>query len=174
MRLSADLVARGRGTISPDGKWVYYSEAAGESRKVSIDAGTAAAVFSAAPPQLPAGFHEPMPSPDGVTVAGHYSDPTAREHIALIPLAGGPAKLMPTVPASATWAPDGKALVYIETRTGISNLMRQPLAGGAATAMTKFSSEQIFSYAVSFDQRHVGLVRGHTNSDVVLISTARK
>ena len=71
-------------------------------------------------------------------------------------------------------APDGKALAYIETRGGISNLMRQPLAGGSATALTKFSSEQIFSYALSFDQRQVGLVRGHTNSDVVLISTARK
>ena len=174
MRLSADLVARGRGTISPDGKWVYYSEAAGESRKVSIDGGTASAVFSAAPPQLPPGFHEPMPSPDGVTVAGHYSDQTARERIALIPVGGGPAKLLPTVPASATWAPDGKTLVYIDTRGGISNLMRQPLAGGAATALTKFSSEQIFSYALSFDQRQIGLVRGHTNSDVVLISTARK
>lgn len=52
--------------------------------------------------------------------------------------------------------------------------MRQPLAGGAATSLTKFTSEQIFSYALSFDQRQVGLVRGHTNSDVVLISTARK
>ena len=122
----------------------------------------------------PPGFHEPMPSPDGVTVAGHYSDQTEREHLALIPVGGGPAKLLPTVPASATWAPDGKALVYIETRGGISNLMRQPLAGGSATALTKFSSEQIFSYALAFDQRQVGLVRGHTNSDVVLISTVRK
>ncbi len=52
--------------------------------------------------------------------------------------------------------------------------MRQPIAGGAATALTKFSSDQIFNYALSLDQRQIGLVRGHTNSDVVLISTARK
>ena len=176
MRLSADLVARGRGVISPDGKWVYYSEASGESRRVSIDGGTSSAVFAAGGGvSLPPGFHEPMPAPDGMTIAGHYSEQAARgERIALIPLSGGPAKLMPTVPASATWAPDGKALIYIDTRAGISNLMRQPIAGGAPTPLTKFTTEQIFTYALSPDQHQVGLVRGHTNSDVVLISTARK
>ena len=176
MRLSADLVARGRGVISPDGKWVYYSEASGESRKVPIDGGTSSAVFAAGGgASLPPGFHEPMPAPDGMTVAGHYSDQTARgERIALIPLAGGAAKLLPTVPASATWAPDGRSLIYIDTRGGISNLMRQPVAGGAPTALTRFTSEQIFTYALSPDQHQVGLVRGHTNSDVVLISTTHK
>jgi Tol biopolymer transport system component/predicted Ser/Thr protein kinase len=176
MRLSADLVARGRGVISPDGKWVYYSEASGESRRVPIDGGASSAVFAAGGgASLPPGFHEPMPAPDGVTVAGHYSDQAARgERIALVPLAGGAAKLLATVPASATWAPDGRSLIYIDTRGGVSNLMRQPLAGGAATPLTKFTSEQIFAYALSPDQRQVGLVRGHTNSDVVLISTARK
>ncbi len=69
--------AIGRGTVSPDGKWVYYSELArGESRKVSIDGGTSAAVFcrrcEGALRAAAAGFHEPMPAPDGVTVAGHY------------------------------------------------------------------------------------------------------
>jgi serine/threonine protein kinase/Tol biopolymer transport system component len=174
-RLSADLVARGRGAVSPDGKWIYYSEASGESRKVSITGGAPTAVFAAGGDPLPPGFHEPMPAPDGATVAGHYSDQAARgERIALISLAGGPAKLLPTVPASATWAPDGRALIYIDTRGGVSNLVRQPIAGGAATPLTKFTSEEIFTYALSPDQRHVGLVRGRVNSDVVLISAGRK
>jgi Tol biopolymer transport system component len=175
-RLSADLVARGRGAISPDGKWVYYSEASGESRRVPIDGGPSSAVFAAgASVSLPPGFHEPMPSPDGATVAGHYSDEAARgERIALITLAGGPPRLMPSVPASATWAPDGRALMYIDTHAGISNLMRQPVAGGAAIPLTKFTSEQIFTYAVTPDQQQIGLVRGHINSDVVLIAAARK
>jgi sugar lactone lactonase YvrE len=175
-RLSPDLVARGRGAISPDGKWVYYSEVSGESRKVSIDGGASTAVFAAgAGAALPLGFHEPMLAPDGLTVAGHYSDQTARgERIALIPLAGGSPKLLPTVPASATWAPDGRSLIFIDTRGGISNLMRQPVAGGAPAPLTKFSTEQIFTYALSPDQQHVGLVRGHTDSDVVLITAARK
>ena len=174
-RLCADLVARGRGALSPDGKWVYYSEASGQLRKVAIDGGASANVFSSVDgTQLPPGFHEPMLAPDGTTVAGHYTDPAAQaERIALIPLAGGPARLLPTVPASATWAPDGKALIYIDTRGGISNLMRQPVAGGAPTPLTKFSAEQIFTYALSPDQHLMGLVRGHVSSDVVLISAKK-
>jgi hypothetical protein len=52
--------------------------------------------------------------------------------------------------------------------------MQYSIAGGTATPLTKFTSEQIFSYAISPDQRQVGLVRGRVNSDVVLISAARK
>jgi Tol biopolymer transport system component len=177
VRLSPDLVARGRGALSPDGKWVYYSEAGGESRKVSIDGGAGVAVFaSAGGAALPPGFHEPMASPDGSNIAGHYSDAAARgERMAIVSLDGGPAKLLATVPANMTsWAPDGQALIYVATRAGVSNLMRQPIAGGAATPLTKFTAEQIFAYALSPDQRHIGLVRGHVNSDVVLIAAARK
>ena len=144
-------------------------------RKVSIDGGTSTTVFASDDPgALPPGFHEPMLAPDGTIVAGHYLEAAAQaERIALVPLAGGSARLFPTVPASATWAPDGKALIYIDTRGGISNLMRQPVSGGTAMPLTKFTAEQIFSYALSPDQRHVGMVRGHVSADVVLIS-ARK
>ena len=175
-RLSPDLVARSRAALSADGKWAYYTEAAGESRKVSIDGGASESVFVGRDRSaLPPGFHEPIPSPDGATVAGHYIDQAARgERIALVPLAGGPPKLLPTVPPSATWSPDGRSLIYIDTRGGISNLMQQPIAGGAATALTKFTSEEIFGYALSPGQGQVGLVRGRINSDVVLISAARK
>ena len=57
-RLSADLVARGRGTISPDGKWVYYSEAAAANRaRCRSTAGRRSAVVQAlAAAQLPAGL----------------------------------------------------------------------------------------------------------------------
>jgi len=174
-RLSSDLVARGRGALSPDGKWIYYSEVSSKLRKVSIDGGTSTTVFATDDATaLPPGFHEPMLSPDGSLVAGHYTDAAARaERIALVPLAGGPARLFPAVPASATWAPDGKALIYIDTRGGISNLMRQPVAGGTPTPLTKFTAEQIFTYALSPDQHQVGMVRGHVSADVVLISAKK-
>jgi Tol biopolymer transport system component len=175
VRLADDLVARGRGTVSADGRWVFFTTMAGESRKVSIDGGSSSELFGAdgagRTEPLPPGFHDPMLSPDGATLAGHYNDQAARgERIALIPMAGGPAKLLPTVPPTATWAPDGRALVYIETKGGVSNLLRQPVAGGAPTPLTKFASEQIFNYAISPDQRQVGLVRGRVSSDVVLIT----
>ena len=179
MRLSPEIVARGRGALSPDGKWVYYSEAAGGVRKISVDGGSPAPAFdseaAAAKEALPPGFHEPMLSPDGTTIAGHYNDLAARgERVALVPVSGGAAKLFPTVPPNASWTPDGKALVYVDTRAGVSNVMRQPIAGGTATPLTSFGSEQIFNYALMPDQRQLGAVRGRVSSDVVLISTGKR
>lgn len=52
--------------------------------------------------------------------------------------------------------------------------MRYPIAGGSATPLTKFTSEQLFTYALSPDQRQAGLVRGHVSSDVVLMSSGPK
>jgi hypothetical protein len=51
--------------------------------------------------------------------------------------------------------------------------MRQPVTGGPPSPLTKFSSEQIFGYAVSPDQKQVALVRGRVSSDVVFVSDAR-
>jgi hypothetical protein len=51
--------------------------------------------------------------------------------------------------------------------------MRYPIAGGAATALTKFTSGQLFNYGLSPDSRQVAIVRGRVSSDVVLISTGR-
>jgi Tol biopolymer transport system component len=178
IRLSGDQIARSRVSVSADGKWVYYSEqSTGDSRKVSIDGGTPVSLFSAEDVKalsepLPQGFHEPMPAPDGALLAGHYIDTTAGgERIALIPIKGGPSKKLSTVPASATWAPDGRSLVYIDARAGVANLMRYPIAGGSATPLTKFTSDQIFNYALSPDQRQAALVRGRVSSDVVLIAS---
>lgn len=175
LRLSEDLVARGRGTLSADGKWVYYSEVSGPSRKVSIDGGASENVFTASAADLPPGFHEPMPSPDGKSIAGHYSEPSGTgERIAVLPISGGAAKLLPTVPPSGAWTADSQAFTYIDTKGGVSNLMRQPIAGGVPTPLTKFTSERIFDYAVVANPPRIGLVRGSVVSDVVLISTAKK
>jgi hypothetical protein len=146
---------------------------------VGIDGGTPEPVFSAdiikrLGQPLPPGFHEPMPSPDGALIAGHYSDDVSRgERVAIVSLAGGAVKLLPTVPPSATWAPDGKSLVYIDTRGGVSNLLHQPLAGGAALPITTYTAEQIFAYAVSPDRKQLAVVRGRVASDVVLISSGK-
>ena len=175
-RLSPDQIARWRVALSADGGWIYYSNLAGESRKASIDGGTPAPVFA---PEvlkrlsepLPPDFHEPMPSPDGTVIAGHYMDTDARaERVILVPAGGGSLTRLATVPGSGTWSPDGKSFMYVDTRAGTSTLMRQPLGGGSAVPLTHFTSEQIFDYALSSDQR-AALVRGHVSSDVVLISS---
>ncbi len=177
MRLTTDVVARWRVYPSGDSKWVYYDTMANESRRVSIDGGQFEPVFSGGllariGGTLPARFHEPMPSPDGSAVAGHYQ--AARgERIAVIPMQSGTVKLFDSVPPSGTWSPDGKALLYIETRDDVSNIMRQPVAGGPPAPLTHFTADQIFGYAISTDQKRLAIVRGRVTSDAVLVSDAR-
>jgi Tol biopolymer transport system component len=179
-RLSPDLVLRWRVHPSSDGKWVYYNNERDESVRVPIEGGAPERVLTddvvkRLTEPLPKSFHEPMLSPDGAFLAGHYSDDAARgERLVLIPLAGGPLKRLSTVPASGTWAPDGKSVIYIDTRGGVSNLMRQPIAGGSAVPLTKFTSDQIFGYAMSRDQKQIAAVRGRTSTDVVLVSSGAK
>jgi hypothetical protein len=120
---------------------------------------------------LPPAFHDAMLSPDGTTVAGHYTDAEARgERIALIPVAGGKVSRLKAVPPSAMWAPDSRSLLYTATQAGVSNLVRYAIAAGTVTPLTKFGSEQIFSYAIAPDQGQLAIVRGRVSSDVVLIS----
>ena len=178
MKLSAS--PRPRAAVSADSRWIFFSNPAGELSRISIDGGTPEPVFSDAAKQrllepVPADFHDGLPSPDGSALAGHYSDAEMRgERIVVVPLNGGAIKRYKTVPNTAGWWPDGKSLVYIDTRGGISNLVRYPLSGGAVSPVTKFTAEQIFSYAVSPDQKNLALVRGRVSSDVVLISSGQK
>jgi len=176
-RVTSDVVDRWRVTVSPDDKWIYY-DTRGEPRRVSIDGGQHQPTF---PPELigrlteplPVGFHEATLSPDGNAIAGHYNTERG-ERIIVVPMGGGALRRYESVMPNATWAPDGRALVYYNTAAGVSNLMRQPLTGGPATPMTQFASEQIFSYALSPDQKHLAIVRGRVSSDVVLVSAAGK
>jgi hypothetical protein len=175
---TAEPVGRFRLSVSSDDKWVFYDDTRGESRKVSIDGGPGEAAFSADQlsslgEPLPRGFHEATPSPDGSMLAGHYV--TAQgERIVVIPMAGGPLKRFETLPPTATWAPDGRSFVFTGNRGGVSNLLRMPLAGGPPQPITQFTSEQIFTYALSPDQQRLAVVRGRVSSDVVLVSSTEK
>jgi Tol biopolymer transport system component len=79
-------------------------------------------------------------------------------------------------PASALdprWAPGGKAIDYVLTRNGVSNIWQQNLAGGAPKQITNFASGQIFDFGWSRDGRQLAFTRGTESSDVVLISNFR-
>ena len=162
--------------LSADDKWVYFTAAGGRNFRIGIDGGepvpleVSAPAGSAASP-LPQGFHEPVASPDGRMVAGHYSSRDPRgERIAVVPLDGTPPKLFPNVPVLAEWSGDGKSLLYLVTRDGGTNLWRQPIAGGPAAPLTRFPDERIFRFSASPDQKRWAIVRGNIASDVVLVS----
>lgn len=71
--------------------------------------------------------------------------------------------------ALLNWAPDGKAIDYVETRDGASNLMRVPLDGGKPRQLTNWQSELIFWFAWSPDGKQLACVRGTSARDVILM-----
>ena len=165
-----------RPSLSPDSKWIYYTDPGGRNFRIGVEGGDPVPVevsvpggAGASPP--PAGFHEPVPSPDGTMIAGHYKDSDQRsERIAVVPLDGSPPKLFPNVPIPAFWAGDGKSLLYLVVRAGATNIWQQPIAGGPAVQVTHFSDQNMFNGALSPDQKRWAIVRGDISADVVLVS----
>jgi serine/threonine protein kinase len=68
---------------------------------------------------------------------------------------------------------DGKALEYVVRENGVDNLWRQPLDGSAGKWETEFKSEHISQFRWSPDGKRLALVRGHTDSDVVLMRDSK-
>ena len=67
------------------------------------------------------------------------------------------------------WTADGKSVTYIVTRNDVSNIWQQPLAGGEAKPLTDFSSERIFSFDWSKDDKQIIYSRGVLRNNLVLI-----
>ena len=156
---------------SPDGKWVIYVHRDARGRfaalwKVSMEGGT--------PVQL---TDEPSQraaiSPDGKLIA--YFLGGAQGKIRVMPFEGGPPIKTfdpPLTMVPLRWTPDGRALTYVNTTGGVSNLWSQPLDGGPPKQLTDFKAEQIFAFDSSRDGQLL-VSRGVTNRDVVLISGFR-
>jgi eukaryotic-like serine/threonine-protein kinase len=160
---------------SPDGRWVvFWSNHSGALRvwKVSIDGG--------APVQLTDQvMYNPTVSPDGSQIACLYggTQPNALiNKIAIIPFAGGdPIKVLELpqsfrwTNAGLRWAPDGRALMHVETTDGVSNIWSLPLDGAKPVQLTDFKTDQIFWFNFSRDGKQLVLSRGTETSDVILI-----
>jgi Tol biopolymer transport system component len=69
---------------------------------------------------------------------------------------------------------DGKSMVYPIRENNADNLWQQPLDGSAGKQLTSFKAEHIWDYRWSADGSKLGLVRGHTDSDVVLIRNSQQ
>ena len=68
-----------------------------------------------------------------------------------------------------SWSPDGKSLDYVETRDGVSNLMRVPLDGGKARQLTNWKSDLILWFAWSPDGKKLACARGSNVRDLILM-----
>lgn len=70
------------------------------------------------------------------------------------------------------WVSNGGALAYITTKNGISNIVAIPLKGNSEKRLTDFREGVIFSFDAARDGRGLALVRGISESDVVLLEGA--
>jgi Tol biopolymer transport system component/tRNA A-37 threonylcarbamoyl transferase component Bud32 len=150
--------------------WVFYQDEAGGSRlmKVPVNGGQATRVTD----ELTADFDV---SPDGKTVAiatfGHLAEHI--EKLTIVAVDSG--QLLKSFdferPRSGhiRFSPDGKAIVYPVRNAGTDNLWSQSLDGSPGKQITDFPAEHILEFRWSFDGKQLGLIRGHTDSDVVLI-----
>lgn len=171
-------LTRGKGdfspALSPDGRWVVYSSwSSGQSAlwKVPIDGGEPAQISQ----KLMA---RPVVSLDGKWIACYYQDEKDNKNrIALIPFAGGEPVVIErmALPESGImrWSPDSRALTYIVTRQGVSNIWSQPIDGGEPKQLTNFSADQIFRFAWSRDGKRLACERGVTINDTILLNSVK-
>ena len=158
---------------APDSRSVFYLDGGtGQVMQVPIDGGPARKTSELSA----AGFFGI--SPDGHTVVFATIDHAAghEEKIALVPTDKDAAPRLldfqrPRVTNLIQFSRDGKSLVYVVRDNGGDNLWQQPLDGSAGKAMTLFKSEHIWDYHWSPDGSKLAMVRGHTDSDVVLMSS---
>jgi eukaryotic-like serine/threonine-protein kinase len=68
---------------------------------------------------------------------------------------------------------DGKSLAYARRENGVDNVWVQPLDGSTGHPITNFKSEQIWSFSLSPDGKSLAVLRGHYDSDVVLLQESK-
>jgi eukaryotic-like serine/threonine-protein kinase len=128
---------------------------------------------------IPATIFEPglAIAPDGkrlafLTVAGQNA-PVHK--IALVNLDAGPEPPRqmldpdPRISGAPEFTPDGQALIYPINENGIDNLWLQPLDGSRGRQITNFTSDGIQNFEYSPDGKTLGVMRSHSESDVVLL-----
>ncbi len=71
------------------------------------------------------------------------------------------------------FTPDGKSLAYAVRESGIDNIFLQPLDGSPGHKITNFNSEQISDLHWSPDGKNLGILRTHSDSDVVLLQESK-
>jgi len=121
-------------------------------------------------------------SPDGKTLAYviglvNSDKQTTTEKIVLLDTATLSSQRFlepnPRISKGVQFTTDGKAVAYPIAENGVDNVWIQPLDGTPGRQITHFNSEQIFSFHWSPDGKNLGVLRGHTDSDVVLLKESK-
>ena len=75
--------------------------------------------------------------------------------------------------SSLQFSLDGKSVAYVSRANGVDNVWEQPLDGAAGHPITNFESEHIWSFNLSPDGKSLAVLRGHYDSDVVLLQESK-
>jgi len=185
---SPTRLADGQFDVSPvcsaHQQWVYYEPDRKQIWRVPLDE-------SAKPGPIPGSVithavlvgRELAISPDGGTLAYLVEVLTSEkqsgiEKVALLDLATlrSPRLLDvdPRISTAAQFTADGKAVAYGIRQNGVDNIWIQPMDGSPGRQITNFDREQILSFHWSPDGRSLGILRGHTDSDVVLLQESKQ
>jgi eukaryotic-like serine/threonine-protein kinase len=168
---------------SADERWMYYwneelqqlwrAPLAGPAKPEAVAAGVARGT-------LPAGKALSL-SADGkylgyvLATMPTPEDPYPQYKIALLDLAatGSPPRLIDADERISSgglrFTPDSKAVAYPIRESGVDNIWVEPLDGSSGRGITSFNAEQISTFEWSPDGKTLAILRGHTDSDVVLI-----
>jgi serine/threonine protein kinase len=169
----------GHAECSPDSRWVYYISYGDEAKlaRMPIDGGTPQTISD-----LPINGLFDL-SPDGKLAAFATLEHVGehKEKLAVVSAESGQsaqnAKLLEFERPRAgilRFNVDGKSVVYPTRDNGVDNLWLQPLDGSKGRFLSDFKSERIYDFHWSFDRKQLALVRGHTDSDVVLIRDSQQ
>ena len=161
---------------SPDGHWVLFEDASkgGQLMKMPLSGRKAEQVSE----ELVANGFDVSPDSKFVAFAsfGHLD-----EHVEKLQIASLDSnQILKTLefqhPRSGPirFSHDGKAVIYPVRSGATDNLWLQPLDGSSGRQITNFTAEQILDFHYSFDGSKLGLIRGHTDSDAVLIRDQRQ
>jgi serine/threonine protein kinase/Tol biopolymer transport system component len=168
---------------SANQNWVYYFTDTKQLWRVPMDASGKPEPIpgSSIPGAFLAGRGMGI-SPDGKTLAYVVimitpENQTDIEKIAVLDVAtlSSPRLLQanPRISKGVQFTSDGKAVAYPVAENGVDNVWIQPLDGTPGRQLTHFNSEQIYSFHWSPDGKNLGILRGHTDSDVVLLQESK-
>ena len=160
---------------APDSHSVYYLDGAvGKLMQAPIDGGTPRKVTDLAIE----GFFDI--SPDGRTLAFATVDHAGGHEEKLVLMSPDTGQVQQMVAFQRPrgtlirFARDGRSVVYPTRENGVDNLWQQPLDGSPGKLLTSFKAEHIWDFHWSWDGSKLAMVRGHTDSDVVLISDVQQ
>jgi Tol biopolymer transport system component/predicted Ser/Thr protein kinase len=168
-------------TCSADSKTVFYENADSKLNRVALEGG-AAQQFPGYP-----GFSRSTVSPDGKLVAIVTADRGGtKERLGLLSSDfSQPIRLLDFERPRAEYAVmfgdgpiqftrDGKGIIYPVRDGETDNLWQQNLDGSPGKLLTDFKSEFIRDFDYSVDGKQLAIIRGHRESDVVLLRESEK